>query len=363
MAEQVDLEVESHDLGVFEKYLTVWVGVCILLGILIGHFSPETSSALSEFEVYHVSVPIAICLFLMIYSIMVQIDFKKVTEAAKTPKPVIISSTINWLIKPVTKTLLAMLFFGVIFAPILPADEASSYMAGLILLGIAPCTAMVLMWVHLAKGNQGLNLVMIAIDSLIMIAVYAPLASFLLGVADIIVPWGTIAFSIIIYIGVPLIIGYFSRTYLLKNKGADWFKNTFMPIMSKLSKGALLATLVILFILQGGVIIENPLVILLIAIPLTIQFVLIFFVGYGISRAAKLSYEDAVPVSLVGTSNHFEVAIAVAIMLSDIIGPGAALATVVGVLIEVPIMLWLVALMKKYKHKFPKYAEAETEAA
>jgi ACR3 family arsenite transporter len=336
----------------FEKYLTVWVGLCILLGLIIGYISPNLAQALSEFEVYHVSIPIAVCLFLMIYSIMIQIDFKKVTEAAKTPKPVFISSTINWLIKPFTKMMLALLFFMVIFKEVLPLEDAQSYTAGLILLGIAPCTAMVLMWVHLAKGNQGLNLVMIAIDSIIMIFVYAPLASLLLGVADIIVPWGTIAFSIAIYIGIPLIFGYGSRTILFKKKGEEWFNNSFSPIMGKISKAALLITLVILFILQGEVIIKNPIIILIIAIPLTVQFFLIFFIGFYIAKAAKLKYEDAVPVALVGTSNHFEVAIAVAIMLSDVIGTGAALAAVVGVLIEVPIMLWLVKIMKNNKSKF-----------
>ncbi len=349
------------DLGIFEKYLTVWVALCILLGIGIGYLSPNLSTFLSEFEIAHVSIPIAVCLFLMIYSIMVQIDFNKVTEAVKAPKPVILSTSINWLIKPFTKMGLAILFFSVVFRNVLSPAEAQSYTAGLILLGIAPCTAMVLMWVYLAKGNQGLNLVMIAIDSLIMILLYAPLAVLLLGVTEIVVPWDTIAFSIFIFVGLPLIVGYTSRELLLKHKGEEWFKKTFRPIMSKLSKGALLFTLVILFILQGSVIIEKPLIILIIAVPLTVQFFLIFFIGYYIARIAKLKYEDAVPVALVGTSNHFEVAIAVALMLSDIIGTGAALATVVGVLIEVPIMLALVEILKKNKSKFKSEESKETK--
>jgi len=333
-------------MGIFEKYLTLWVAVCIVLGLVLGRFIPGLSAWLAALEVFNISIPIAICLFFMIYSIMVQIEFRKIIEAAKTPKPVLISSTVNWIIKPITKTALAILFFYVIFAPIIPAEDAYYYVAGLILLGIAPCTAMVLMWVYLAKGNQGLNLVMIAIDSLIMIAIYAPLAAFMLGIADIPVPMDVIAFSIGIYVGLPLIMGYISRKKLIKNKGMPWFKNSFSPVMGKISKIALLITLILLFSLQGEVILTQPLIILLIAIPLTIQFFLIFGIGYYAAKLGKLSYENAVPVALVGTSNHFEVAIAVAIILFGL-ESGAVLATVVGVLIEVPIMLALVKLMKR----------------
>jgi len=338
-------------MGIFEKYLTLWVAVCIIAGLLLGALIPGLSELLSQLEIFYVSIPIAICLFFMIYSIMVQIEFRKILDAAKTPKPVLISSTINWVIKPFSKAALAVFFFYIIFAPLIPYEEATSYVAGLILLGLAPCTAMVLMWVHLSKGNQGLNLVMIAIDSIIMIAIYAPFAAFLLGLAYIPVPMEVIAFSIGIYIGFPLIVGYISRRTLLNKKGDQWFKTSFSPVMSKISKIALLTTLVLLFTLQGEVILNEPFIILLIAIPLTVQFFLMFIIGFYASKLGKLSYEDAVPVSLVGTSNHFEVAIAVAITLFGL-GSGAVLATVVGVLIEVPIMLVLVKLMKRSKDKW-----------
>ena len=348
-----NVDAEKYELGLFEKYLTVWVTVCIVIGLILGRLFPQLSVFLGELEVFHVSIPIAIALFFMIYSIMVQIEFSKVLEAAKTPKPVLISTTINWLIKPFTKTALALIFFRYLFSPLMPAADAQSYTAGLILLGVAPCTAMVLMWVYLAKGNQGLNLVMIAVDSLIMIVLYAPLASILLGVAEIIVPMDVIAFSIGIYVGLPLVVGYFSRRELINRKGMPWFIERFSPLMGQVSKVALLMTLVILFALQGEVILTQPFIILLIAVPLTIQFFIIFGIAYVAAKLGKLSYEDAVPVSMVGTSNHFEVAIAVATMLYGL-DSGAALATVVGVLIEVPIMLILVRLMLRTKDRWPK---------
>lgn len=343
--------LEKHEMGVFERYLTLWVAICIIIGLLLGRLFPDLSIFLAEFEVFHVSIPIAVALFFMIYSIMVQIDFRRVVDAAKTPKPVLISSTVNWLIKPFSKTILALLFFGYLFAPFLPAAEAESIIAGLILLGVAPCTAMVLMWVYLSKGNQGLNLVMIAIDSLIMIVVYAPLASFLLGVSGIIAPMDVIAFSIAVYVGLPLIVGYVSRTELIRRKGMPWFKESFTPVMGNLSKAALLMTLIILFTLQGDVILTEPFLIFLIAVPLTVQFFIVFGIGLLAARLGKLTYEDAVPVAMVGTSNHFEVAIAVATMIYGL-NSYAALATVVGVLIEVPIMLALVRIMLRIRKRW-----------
>ncbi|MDF1534482.1 MAG: ACR3 family arsenite efflux transporter, partial [Methanosarcinaceae archaeon] len=277
------------------------------------------------------------------YPIMVQIDFKQVVKAGKTSKPVLTTLFVNWAVKPFTMLFFAWLFMSHVFAPYLTETQASQYIAGMILLGVAPCTAMVLVWGYLAKGNQGHTLVMVAINSLVMLFLYAPLARLLLGMSDIIVPWETILLSVSLYVGVPLVVGYFSRIFLFRNKGQDWFENKFSPLMHNIAITALLITLIALFSLQGKVILDNPLVIAMIAVPLLVQVFFIFFLGYGISKVIGLSYEDAAPTALIGASNHFEVAIAVAAMLFGI-NSGAALATVVGVLIEVPVMLGLVRI-------------------
>jgi len=313
-------------------------------------------------SVYQVSIPIAICLFFMMYPIMVKIDFSEVVRAAKTPKPVAMTLIINWAIKPFTMYLIATLFLGYLFRGFLPGTEIlktgqevelwRSYISGAILLGIAPCTAMVLMWSYLAKGNGGLTLVMVAINSLTMLFLYAPLGGFLLGVNAMPIPWKTILFSVTIYVGLPLVAGYFSRKLIIKRKGIDWFNEKFLHVLTPVSIAALLATLVLLFSFKGEIIISNPLTIVWIAIPLFIQTVLIFAIGYFIiSRVLKLSYHDAAPASMIGASNHFEVAIATAATLFGL-SSGAALATVVGVLIEVPVMLMLVALCKKTCYLF-----------
>ena len=339
-------------LGVFEKYLTVWVIICIIAGIVLGRLLPELAQTLSNIQYANVSIPIAICLFFMIYPIMVQIDFKKVIQAGKTPKPVGITLFVNWLIKPFTMAFFAWLFMSVIWAQFITPQMASQYAAGMILLGVAPCTAMVLVWSYLSRGNMGHTLVMVAINSLIMLALYAPLGGFLLGVAQIPVPWITIAFSVGVYVGLPLLAGYFSRRELLRRKGREWFDG-FSSRLHYVSITALLITLVVLFSLQGDVILQQPLVIAMIALPLMIQTFLIFWVSYGISKAGGLTYDDAAPTSQIGASNHFEVAIAVATVLFGL-NSGAALATVVGVLIEVPIMLTLVRICLRTQHWFPK---------
>lgn len=342
----------ERKLGVFDKYLTFWVIVCIIAGIVLGRFLPELAQTLSNIQYANVSIPIAICLFFMIYPIMVQIDFNKVIRAGKTPKPVGITLAVNWLIKPFTMAFFAWLFMFVIWAQFITPQMASQYAAGMILLGVAPCTAMVMVWSYLSRGNMGHTLVMVAINSLIMLILYAPLSGFLLGVAQIPVPWMTIAFSVCVYVGLPLVAGYFSRRELLRRKGREWFEG-FSARLHYISITALLITLVVLFSLQGDVIIQQPLVIAMIALPLVIQIFLIFWVSYGISKAAGLTYEDAAPTSQIGASNHFEVAIAVAIVLFGI-NSGAALVTVVGVLIEVPIMLTLVKICLRTQHWFPK---------
>jgi len=343
--------VEKRKLGTFEKYLTIWVVICIIVGILLGKLFPNIADFLNTLQYFQVSIPIAICLFFMIYPIMVQIDFRKVVEAGKTPKPVALTLIVNWGIKPFTMAFFAWLFMTVIFSSYLDPDLASSYIAGMILLGVAPCTAMVLVWSYLSKGNMGHTLVMVAINSLTMLILYAPLAGFLLGVSDIIVPWETIGLSVGVYVGIPLIAGYISRSQLLKRKGKEWFEKSFAPSLHYIAIIALLITLVLLFSLQGNIILDQPLIIAIIFLPLFIQNQVIFWLTYLSAKSIGLKYEDAAPSAQIGASNHFEVAIAVAIMLFGL-SSGAALATVVGVLMEVPVMLLLVKICLKTQHWF-----------
>jgi arsenite transporter len=349
-------------LSLFERYLTVWVLLCIIGGIILGKAAPEVATTLNDFSIYQVSIPIAVCLFFMMYPIMVKIDFSQVIKSAKTPKPVFLTLFINWAIKPFSMFGIVYFFLGYLFKDLLPGTEIlangeevelwRSYIAGTILLGIAPCTAMVLMWSYLAKGNDGLTLVMVAINSLLMLLLYGPLGSLLLNVNSMPVPWQTMLFSVSIYVALPLVAGYFSRKWILKYKGMTWFNEQFLQWLNPISITALLITLVLLFSFKGEVIINNPLTILWIAIPLFIQTLFIFSIGYFIfARWLKLSYKDAAPAALIGASNHFEVAIATAVIIFGL-SSGAALATVVGVLIEVPLMLMLVALCKRTRYIF-----------
>ncbi|PKK85823.1 MAG: arsenical-resistance protein [Thermoplasmata archaeon HGW-Thermoplasmata-1] len=348
--EQLEIAKERN-LGFFEKYLTLWVALCIGAGILLGRLLPGIGDALGAFEYYNVSIPIAICLFFMMYPIMVNIDFREVVKAGKTPKPVALTLVVNWGIKPFTMAFIAWLFMKHVWAPFIPGDAATQYIAGMILLGVAPCTAMVLVWSYLAKGNMGHTLVMVAINSLTMLFLYGPLAGLLLGVGGIPVPWKTMLLSVAIYVGLPLIAGYFSRRLIIKRKGFEWFDARFSPKLKYVSITALLFTLVVLFSLQGGVIIEQPEIIGMIALPLCIQTTLIFGISYAAARLLNLPYGDAAPSAMIGASNHFEVAIAVATVLFGI-NSGAALATVVGVLVEVPVMLSLVYICKSTKNWF-----------
>jgi len=351
-------------LSIFEKYLTIWVGLCIIAGIILGKTIPQLAVSLNNMSIYQVSIPIAICLFFMIYPIMVKIDFAEVAKSAKTPKPVLMTLFINWGIKPFTMYAIAYLFLGYLFKEFLHGTEIlasgeevelwRSYISGAILLGIAPCTAMVLMWGCLAKGNDGLTLVMVAINSLLMLVLYGLLGSFLLNINAMPIPWQTMLLSVAIYVALPLLAGYISRKLILKYKGIEWFNQKFLHWLTPVSVVALLFTLILLFALKGDVIIANPITIFLIAIPLFFQTILIFVLGYfGIARWLKLPYQDAAPAAMIGASNHFEVAIATAIMLFGL-SSGAALATVVGVLIEVPTMLMLVAICKKTRYLFDK---------
>jgi ACR3 family arsenite transporter len=341
----------SRKLGVFERYLTIWVILCIVAGVLTGRAFPGVAALLGSAAYAHVSIPIAVCLFFMMYPIMVQIDFKEVIKAGKTPKPVALTLIVNWAIKPFTMAFLAWLFMRVLWSSLLPPTLSSQFVAGMILLGVAPCTAMVLVWSYLSNGNMAHTLVMVAINSLSMLALYAPLAGFLLGVASIPVPWETMILSVAAYVGVPLVAGYYSRREIIKRRGTAWFERRFSPSLKYVSITALLITLVVLFSLQGEVIVKEPFTIALIALPLYVQTMVIFLISYAASKLVGLSYEDAAPTAQIGASNHFEVAIAVATMLFGL-DSGAALATVVGVLEEVPVMLSLVFICLKTQKWF-----------
>lgn len=356
---------QEYKLSFFEKHLTLWVVGCIVLGILLGKLFPQAAIALDKISIYQVSIPIAICLFFMMYPIMVKIDFAEVIKAGKTPKPVLLTLFINWGIKPFTMLAIATLFLGVLFKGWLPGVEVvkgggqvelyRSYISGCILLGIAPCTAMVLIWGHLSRGNDGHTLVMVAINSLAMLFLYAPLGSWLLGVNMMPIPWQTIVLSVTVYVGLPLILGYYSRKLIIAKKGFKWFEDKFVHRLTPVSIGALLITLVLLFSFKGDLIISQPQIIVLIAIPLFIQTCLIFGLTYLMAKWLKLPYRDAAPSALIGASNHFEVAIATSAMLYGL-SSGASLATVVGVLIEVPVMLMLVRVCLRTKHLFNRSA-------
>jgi len=343
--------MEERRLGVWGKYLTLWVTLCIAAGTVIGRVFPQISDALARLEVAHVSVPIALCLFAMIYPIMVQISFEEVKKASRSPRPILLTLVANWLVKPFTMALFAWLFLQLAFGRFLTAEQVQEYRAGLILLGIAPCTAMVLMWSYLARGNMGHTLVMTAINSLTMVVLFAPLSMLLLGISGIEVPWETIALSVAIYICTPLIAGYITRRQVLRRKGIDWFNSRLVPVLGKVSIIALLVTLVVLFTFQGYVIIELPAVIGMVSVGILVNIIVVFGITYLVARVMRLGYEDAAPAAIIAGSNHFEVAIAVATTLFGLTS-GAALATVAGVLTEVPFMLILVQLCKATGRRF-----------
>ena len=358
----------GSNLSFFERYLTVWVFLCILAGIALGRMFPGIAVALDAMSVYQVSIPIAVCLFFMMYPIMVKIDFTQAANAIRAPKPVILTLVVNWLIKPFTMVVFAQFFLGWLFRPLLTGTEiirgsevalTNFYIAGTILLGIAPCTAMVLLWGYLCYGNQGHTLVMVAVNSLAMLFLYAPLGRWLLAANNLTVPWQTIVLSVLIYVGLPLVAGMYSRYWILKHKGREWFERRFLRYLSPIAISALLITLVLLFAFKGELIVNNPLHIVLIAVPLFIQTNFIFLISYVAALKLKLPYEDAAPAALIGASNHFEVAIATAVMLFGL-NSGTALATVVGVLIEVPVMLMLVEICKRTAAWFPREPEKAT---
>jgi ACR3 family arsenite transporter len=386
-------EKQAKKMGFFERYLTVWVVLCIFAGIGLGKLAPQVARSLDAMAITVngapvISIPIALCLFFMMYPIMVKIDFAEVIKAGKSVRPVALTLFINWAIKPFTMFAIASFFLGTVFINLIGPDAMDlvklplganlevgqsygagtvvmedgvrmlsvplwrSYLAGCILLGIAPCTAMVLVWSFLAKGNDGHTLVMVAINSLTMLLLYGLLGGYLLGVGQLPVPWQALLLSVGVYVALPLLAGYLSRKWLIAAKGEDWFKENFLHWLTPITITALLVTLVLLFSFKGATIVENPLTILWIAIPLFIQTVAIFALGYALSRVIGLSYENAAPTAMIGASNHFEVAIATAAMLYGL-GSGAAVATVVGVLVEVPVMLMLVRFCVRTRSWFP----------
>jgi arsenite transporter len=384
-------------MGIFERHLTVWVGLCIAGGIALGKIAPGVATYLDGIAIrVHgapvVSIPIAVCLFFMMYPIMVKIDFASVVKAGRSGKPVLLTLFVNWAVKPFTMYGIALLFLGVLFRGFIGVDAMDivkmpfgldlpagadygagtvvmsagvkmlqiplwrSYLAGCILLGVAPCTAMVIVWSYLARGNDGLTLVMVAINSLIMLLLYGVLGGFLLGVGRLPVPWQALLLSISVYVALPLVTGYLTRKWIIRTKGEVWFKEKFLHVLTPITIVALLITLVLLFSFKGQVILANPLTILWIAVPLFIQTCLIFALGYGLAKWLKLDYRDAAPAAMIGASNHFEVAIATSVMLFGL-SSGAALATVVGVLIEVPVMLMLVRICLKTEKYFAHKSE------
>jgi ACR3 family arsenite transporter len=336
----------------FEKYLTLWVALCMAIGILIGKFLPQIPEFLGKFEYANVSIPIAILIWIMIYPMMMKVDFRSVKNVGKNPKGLYVTWVTNWLIKPFTMFGIAYFFFYVVFAKWIPADLAKDYLAGAILLGAAPCTAMVFVWSHLTKGNPAYTVVQVATNDLIILVLFTPIVAFLLGVGGVSIPWETLILSVVLFVVVPLTAGVLTRNHVVKSKGIEYFQNSFIPKFSNTTIGGLLLTLIIIFSFQGDVITQNPVHILLIAIPLTIQTFFIFFIAYLASKALKLPHDIAAPAGMIGASNFFELSVAVAIALFGATSP-VALATIVGVLVEVPVMLMLVKIANNTKHWFP----------
>ena len=349
----VNASKKGGGLGFFEKYLTIWVTLCIITGVLIGVYLPQIPQTLDKFTYAQVSIPVAILIWLMIYPMMLKIDFTSIKNATKQKKGLAVTCCTNWLIKPFTMYAISYFFLLIVFKNIIPTDLAKDYLAGAVLLGAAPCTAMVFVWSHLTKGNPAYTLVQVAVNDLILLVGFVPIVAFLLGVTDVTVPWDTLLLSVVLFVIIPFVAGYFSRTIIIKKKGLDYFENVFLAKFNGITIVGLLLTLVILFAFQGQKIIDNPLHIALIAIPLTIQTFFIFFVAYLWAKVWKLPHNIAAPGAMIGASNFFELAVAVAIALFGL-NSGAALATVVGVLVEVPVMLMLVAIANKTKHWFTK---------
>ncbi len=343
---------QTSGIGFFERYLTVWVALCMVAGVLIGKFLPVVPAFLGQFEYANVSIPIAVLIWLMIYPMMLKVDFQSIKNVGKNPKGLFVTWVTNWLIKPFTMFGIAYFFFYVVFSALIPPELARDYLAGAVLLGAAPCTAMVFVWSYLTKGDAAYTVVQVATNDLIILLAFTPIVAFLLGVGGVSIPWATLILSVVLFVVIPLAAGVLTRTLMMRKKGEEYFQNTFIPKFGNITIAGLLLTLVIIFSFQGNVILENPLHIVLIALPLILQTFLIFFVAYFACKALKLSHNIAAPAGMIGASNFFELAVAVAIALFGAQSP-VALATIVGVLVEVPVMLTLVKIANKTKGWFP----------
>jgi ACR3 family arsenite transporter len=339
-------------IGFFQKYLTAWVAICMVLGVLIGKFLPQVPKFLDQFTYANVSIPIAILIWVMIYPMMMKVDFQSLKDVGKNPKGLYVTWITNWLIKPFTMYALAAFFFYVVFGGLITPDLAKQYLAGAILLGAAPCTAMVFVWSTLTKGNPAYTVVQVATNDLIILFAFVPIVKFLMGVSNIFVPWDTLILSVVLFVVIPLSAGILTRTFVIKRKSTDYFEKQFLPRFDNATEIGLLLTLVLIFASQSEVLLKNPIHIILIAIPLIIQTFIIFFIAYFASKKLKLSYDIAAPAGMIGASNFFELSVAVAIALFGTTSP-AALATTVGVLTEVPVMLILVKIANNTKHWFP----------
>ncbi|MGE4485373.1 MAG: ACR3 family arsenite efflux transporter [Oscillospiraceae bacterium] len=342
---------KNTGIGFFEKYLTVWVILCMVTGVLIGRYLPVIPAFLGRFTYANVSIPIAVLIWLMIYPMMLKVDFQSIKNVGKNPKGLFVTWVTNWLIKPFSMFGIAWLFFFVIFKSLIPEDLARDYLAGAVLLSAAPCTAMVFVWSHLTKGNAAYTVVQVATNDLIILVAFTPIVMFLLGIGGVTIPWATLILSVVLFVVIPLAGGAVTRSYITKKRGLDYFQNSFIPKFGNVTIIGLLLTLVIIFSFQGDVILNNPLHIVLIAVPLIIQTFIIFFIAYIAARALKLPHNIAAPAGMIGASNFFELAVAVAISLFGTQSP-AALATIVGVLTEVPVMLILVKIANNTKGWF-----------
>lgn len=343
----------TQGIGFFQKYLTVWVAACMVVGVLIGKFIPSVPSFLNQFEYAKVSIPVAILIWVMIYPMMMKVDFQSIKNVGRNPKGLYVTWVTNWLIKPFTMYGIAAFFLYVVFKGFIAPDLAKQYLAGAILLGAAPCTAMVFVWSSLTKGNPAYTVVQVATNDLIILVAFVPIVKFLLGVSNVSVPWDTLILSVVLFVVIPLAGGILTRLLVIKNKGQEYFEEKFVHKFDHATTIGLLLTLILLFAFQGDVIINNPLHIVLIAVPLVIQTFLIFFIAYFAARWLKLPYSIAAPAGMIGASNFFELSVAVAIALFGTTSP-AALATTVGVLTEVPVMLMLVKIANNTTHWFPE---------
>ncbi len=339
------------NISFFEKYLTIWVVICMIIGVSISVYLPAITEFLGNFEFANVSIPIAILIWLMIYPMMMKVDFKSIKNVGKNPKGLFVTWIVNWLIKPFTMYAIASLFFFIIFKGFITPDLAIDYLAGAVLLGAAPCTAMVFVWSHLTKGDPAYTVVQVATNDLIILVAFTPIVALLLGVGGVTVPWDTLILSVVLFVVIPLSAGVITRSLVTKKKGVTYFEKSFIPKFSNLTIIGLLLTLTLIFSFQGNVILENPLHIVLIAIPLILQTFLIFFIAYLASKILKLPHSIAAPAGMIGASNFFELAVAVAIALFGTDSP-VALATIVGVLVEVPVMLILVKIANNTRHLF-----------